>query len=222
MSNITLSDYVNIYRNALGGPRVSSINASTINISKINNIIAPTNNKFGFLGSNYKSNNHRILVLKTNTNFQDQAGPVIKVVSLNVKKSNPEIFTPATPQTWIYNIWKNSLLVDTLYSRNITVQLDGSIVIVNPMPKQSGGATGVELTLVSGRTCSITLKTSVEGVKISSIDNLPASLSFDTSTATISGVIFLTGTTVSNIIMSDGSLIQLTINVIPISVYDGI
>ena len=61
-----------------------------------------------------------------------------------------------------------------------------------------------------------------DNIGISSIENLPASLNFNSDINSIEGVVFLIGTTITNITLSDQTEVKLTFNVVPASLNNGI
>ncbi|WP_123053163.1 hypothetical protein [Clostridium sp. JN-1] len=220
MANITLEDYVNTYRNKIGGFRVSSANTNIMNISRKRSVQIPNNNKFSFLETAVKVKVSRMYIIKSDVAYKKQSSPVINIVSMNIKKKNNEEFNYSNYHNFIYTTWKNIMMVDTLYSKSI-ISLDISDIVFPPVPTKGRGITDIELTLISGKHYKIVLKNS-DKVGISSVENLPASLSFDSAENSIEGVVFLTGTTISNITLSDKTEIKLTFNVIPASLSDGI
>ena len=59
MANITLEDYVNTYRNKIGGFRVSSTNTNIMNINRNKIIQNPDSNKLSFLQTSFRRNSKK-------------------------------------------------------------------------------------------------------------------------------------------------------------------
>ncbi|WP_416044624.1 hypothetical protein ACMXKO_10990 [Clostridium tyrobutyricum] len=220
MPNITLEDYVNTYRNKIGGFRVSSANANIMNIIRNKSVQIPTNNKFSFLNPTLKTNISMVHIVKSNAVYEKKSSPVINIKSLNIKNMDSEKFNYSSYHNLMCATWKNIMLVYTLYSKSF-IDLDVSDIIFPPTPTKGGGVSDVELTLVSGKYYKISLKNSDE-IKMSSVENLPASLNFDPVENSILGVVFLTGITISDITLTDKTKMKLTFNVIPSSLSDNI
>ncbi|WP_155594197.1 hypothetical protein [Clostridium tyrobutyricum] len=211
---------MNTYRNKIGGFRVSSANTNIMNIGRKRSVQTPSNNKFSFLKTAVKSNVSRMHIIKNDAVYKEQSSPVINIMSMNIKKKDNEEFNYSSYHNFMYTTWKNIMLVDTLYSKSI-INLDISDIVFPPVPIKGGGITDMELTLISGKRYKIVLRDS-DKVGISSVENLPASLSFDSAGNSIEGVVFLIGTTISSITLSDKTEVKLTFNVIPASLSDGI
>lgn len=220
MANITLEDYVNTYRNKIGGFRVSSTNTNIMNINRNKIIQNPDSNKLSFLQTSFRSNINRLKIARTDIIYEEQTNPVINIVSLNIKNNITEDFIPVNFHNDLYVTWKNIMLVDTLYSKSV-IDLDISDIVFPPVPTKGGGITDIELDLISGKYYKIILRNS-DNIGISSIENLPASLNFNSDINSIEGVVFLIGTTITNITLSDQTEVKLTFNVVPASLNNGI
>ncbi|QCH28447.1 hypothetical protein [Clostridium tyrobutyricum] len=220
MANITLEDYVNTYRNKIGGFRISSTNTNTMNISRNKIIQNPDGNKLSFLQTSFRSNINRLEIARTDIIYEEQTNPVINIVSLNIKNNITEDFIPVDFHNDVYVTWKNMMLVDTIYSKSV-IDLDISDIVFPPVPTKGGGITDIELDLISGKYYKIILRNS-DNIGISSIENLPASLNFNSDINSIEGVVFLIGTTITNITLSDQTEVKLTFNVVPASLNNGI
>lgn len=220
MANITLEDYVNTYRNKIGGFRVSSTNTNIMNINRNKIIQNPDSNKLSFLQTSFRSNINRLKIARTDIIYEEQTNPVINIVSLNIKNNITEDFIPVNFHNDLYVTWKNIMLVDTLYSKSV-IDLDISDIVFPPVPTKGGGITDIELDLISGKYYKIILRNS-DNIGISSIENLPASLNFNSDINSIEGVVFLIGTTITNITLSDQTEVKLTFNIVPASLNNGI
>jgi hypothetical protein len=191
-----------------------------MNINRNKIIQNPDSNKLSFLQTSFRSNINRLKIVRNDIIYGEQTDPVINIVSLNIKSNITEDFIPVNFHNGLYVTWKNMMLVDTLYSKSV-IDLDISDIVFPPVPTKGGGITDIELDLISGKYYKIILRNS-DNIGISSIENLPASLNFNSDINSIEGVVFLIGTTITNITLSDQTEVKLTFNVVPASLNNGI
>lgn len=94
-------------------------------------------------------------------------------------------------------------------------------VLYTGTPPEGGGITIVNVSLTSGKYCSVQL-VGANNLSIESIDKLPPSLKFDSKESTISGVPLLCGLFVSTVTLSNNTTVSLSFNVIPSSINIGV
>lgn len=216
MSNITLSGYTSIYKNAISVPM--SVNPSSLTlVTRSTPNILPNGNKLIFTKGSYIKNYQNSVIVTITNSQPHQSNPVIKIKSIMVKGA-PKINTSGIAfNKSIFSKWKQTCLVT---KSNAVTQLTDTIVEFADIKK--GGINSISVQIVSGKQCSIQIGDgTITGLFV--VDYLPSSLNFDSGTGIISGIPFLCGSSISTVTLPDGKTqVKINFNIIPTSTFSGI